>query len=61
MAILMEVRYYEPSKDFNKAVYNAPFNLLLLPLGTDGETEKKIILNIRVVQIKSVIQLKIPL
>lgn len=38
----MEVRYYEPSKDFNKAV-NAPFNLLLLPLGTDEEAEKKII------------------
>lgn len=39
----MEVRYYEPSKDFNKAVYNAPFNLLLLPLGTEEEAEKKII------------------
>ena len=39
----MEVRYYEPSKDFNKAIYNAPFNLLLPPLGTDEEAEKKII------------------
>ena len=36
----MEVRYYEPSKDFNKAVYNVPFNLLLR---TDEEAEKKII------------------
>lgn len=39
----MKVRYYEPSKDFNKVVYNALFNLLLLPLGTDEEAEKKII------------------
>ena len=39
----MEVRYYEPSKDFNEAVYNAPFSLLLPPLGTDEEAEKKII------------------
>lgn len=36
----MEVRYYESSKDFNKAVYNAPFNLLLLPLGTDEEDHR---------------------
>ena len=39
----MEVRYYEQSKDFNKAVFNAPLNILLLPLGTDEEAEKNII------------------
>lgn len=39
----MEIQYFEPSIEFNKAFYTAPLDLLLLPFGIDKESEKKII------------------
>lgn len=39
----MKIQYFEPSEDFNQAIYNAPLDLLLLPSGIDKKNEKKII------------------
>ena len=37
----MEIQYFEPSIEFNKAIYNAPLDLLLLPSGIDKKNKKK--------------------
>lgn len=37
----MEIQYFEPSIEFNKAIYNAPLDLLLLPSGIDKKKRKE--------------------
>ena len=39
----MEIQYYDPSQGYNKAIYLKILDILILPFGTDKETEKEII------------------
>lgn len=39
----MEIQYYDPSQGYNKAIYIRILDILILPFGTDKETEKEII------------------
>lgn len=39
----MKIQYYDPSQGYNKAIYFRILDILILPFGTDKETEKEII------------------
>lgn len=39
----MKIQYYDPIQGYNKAIYVRILDILILPFGTDKETEKNII------------------